>query len=88
MKSIEYEQLTSCSYINWHEKFSKIELDSVIVAIPKHIVEYLLDEMIILPKECYENQIQEDDSGEDDALETPVIYNIIQNFQYELSNRE
>lgn len=45
--------LRACSYVNWYNKFHKISLQSVCVPLPDEIVNYLLDEIIILPKECY-----------------------------------
>lgn len=71
LQTKECDDLRTCAYNNWYEQFSKITLRSNIVCIPKHIIDYLLDEIIILPKECYENQIDVVDE-EDDALNTPV----------------
>lgn len=48
--------LNECSYINWHKTFDKITPRSICVPLPSDILDYLLDEMIILPKECYEKQ--------------------------------
>lgn len=45
--------LRACSYVNWYNIFHKISLQSVCVPLPDEIVNYLLDEIIILPKECY-----------------------------------
>lgn len=45
--------LRACSYPNWYKKFNKITLKSICLPIPDEIVKYLLDEIIILPKECY-----------------------------------
>lgn len=45
--------LRACSYVNWYDKFHKISLQSVCVPLSDEIVNYLLDEIIILPKECY-----------------------------------
>lgn len=45
--------LRACSFVNWYNKFHKITLQSVCVPLPDDIVNYLLDEIIILPKECY-----------------------------------
>lgn len=45
--------LWACSYVNWFKDFEKIAMKSLFVPLPGEIVEYLLDEVIILPKECY-----------------------------------
>lgn len=57
--------LRACSYTNWSKKFRKITLESVCIALPDQMVKYLLDEIIILPKECYGNE--PDDTFGDDA---------------------
>lgn len=73
------DDLRACAYYNWFEDFSKITIKSVIIPIPTEIVEYLKDEIIILPKECYDNETAEtqDQHEDDDALDTPVRH-----FQY------
>lgn len=52
--------LRACAYTNWYKKFRKITLDSVCVSVPEEIVKYLLDEIIILPKECYSQDDKDD----------------------------
>lgn len=47
--------LRACAYTNWYKKFRKLTFDSVCVPLSDEIVNYLLDEIIILPKECYSN---------------------------------
>lgn len=80
--------LRACSYVNWYKKFHKISLQSVCVPLPDNILNYLLDEVIILPKECYAREqsssvtttsysgvrsfIAGDDAG-DDSNETEVF---------------
>lgn len=72
--------LRACSYPNWYRTFRKIALKSICVPIPEEIVKYLLDEIIILPKECYANQrdsepdtaFEGDDDADDDALDAEV----------------
>lgn len=59
--------LRACSYSNWYKKFQKITPDSISIPLSDTIVSYLLDEIIILPKECYANNNDDDD---DDVEET------------------
>lgn len=53
-------EITTCidvelfSYINWHKHFHELILKSVCIPLPVEIVKYFLEEIIILPKECYE----------------------------------
>lgn len=47
--------LRACAYTNWYKKFRKLTFDSVCIPLSDEIVNYLLDEIIILPKECYTN---------------------------------
>lgn len=63
--------LRTCAYFNWCEKFSKITVKFDIIPIPKDVVEYLKDEIIILPKECYKLDEEAEDEG-NDTLNTPV----------------
>ncbi|XP_031638096.1 cell division cycle protein 123 homolog, partial [Contarinia nasturtii] len=51
----ECVDLRACAYTNWYKKFRKITFESICIPLPKEIVQYLLDEIIILPKECYSN---------------------------------
>lgn len=59
----ECMDLRECSYVNWYKKFHKIALRSVCIPLPEEIVNYLLDEIIILPKECYARQRTTSDAG-------------------------
>lgn len=54
----EYINLRACSYINWHKKFRKITYKSVCIPLPENVVKYLQDETIILPKECYNDEVE------------------------------
>lgn len=84
--------LRACSYINWYNIFHKISLRSVCVPVPDEIVNYLLDEIIILPKECnareqsasatatsYSGEPSSFDAGDDDdddSTETEVLQSV------------
>lgn len=54
--------------------FQKIMPDSICIPLSDKIVNYLLDEIIILPKECYasdsgvDKENDEDDSDDEDAV--------------------
>lgn len=70
----------ACSYTNWYENFHKITLESICIPLPDRIVDYLRDEIIILPKECYghEEPTTVDQSagssfGDDDGDDEEVI---------------
>lgn len=47
--------LRACAYTNWYKKFRKITFDSVCIPLSDVMIKYLLDEIIILPKECYKD---------------------------------
>ncbi|KAJ6637584.1 Cell division cycle protein 123 like [Pseudolycoriella hygida] len=52
--------LVMCSFPNWHKLFAKISMKSICIRIPDDVKRYLLDEMMILPKECMsEDQLNE-----------------------------
>lgn len=74
--------LRACAYTNWYDKFQKLTFDSVCIRLSDEIVNYLLDEIIILPKECYMNEIKctdvedEDDDSDDDALVSGTFQSI------------
>lgn len=53
MKTVECNDLFECSFTNWYEKFQKISIESTHISLDKKILYYLLDEKVILPKECY-----------------------------------
>lgn len=64
--------LRACAYTNWYKKFRKITFDSVCISLSDVLIKYLLDEIIILPKECYNNTDEvnndDDDDDEDDIV--------------------
>lgn len=68
------DDLRACAFNNWSEKFSKISIESITIPIPNDIVKYLKDEIIILPKECYDNEPENnyDEEDDNDAINTPV----------------
>lgn len=59
--------LRTCAYTNWYKKFRKITYDSVCIPLSDEMINYLLDEIIILPKECYLNESKRDDAEDDDS---------------------
>lgn len=63
----ECVDLRACAYTNWCKKFRKITFDSVCIPIPEAIVKYLLDEIIILPKECYNDDEDDENVFEQDT---------------------
>lgn len=82
--------LRACSFVNWYNKFHKVALQSVCVPLPDDIVNYLLDEIIILPKECYAREQSTSvaatnysgapssfDAGEDDSTGTEVFQQML-----------
>ena len=42
----------ACIFTNWYEDFGKISIRSVALKIPDDVLEYLRNELLILPKEC------------------------------------
>lgn len=50
------EQLDECSFPHWFEDFEKIAIRGVSVEIPENALEYLRDEIVVLPKECYPSE--------------------------------
>lgn len=60
--------LRACAYGNWYKRFRKITPKSICIPLPDEIHSYLLDEIIILPKECYpkECEAQETDANDND----------------------
>lgn len=72
--------LRACAYSNWYRMFQKITPDSICIPLSRPIVDYLLDEIIILPKECYAtDDIDADKTNNDDSEdeEDPIV--VIQN---------
>lgn len=73
--------LRACAYTNWYKKFRKITFDSVCIPLSHELITYLLDEIIILPKECYSNESKSgdaeeyDDSGDEDDVVVSAIVN-------------
>lgn len=61
--------LGACSFQNWYKSFAKISIKSICIKIPDEVKHYLLDEIIILPKECMSsdqlNQVHEGYEDED-----------------------
>lgn len=51
-------ELSACSFNNWYKSFSKISIKSICIKIPDEVKRYLLDEIIILPKECMTTEQQ------------------------------
>lgn len=62
-----------CSFDNWYGDFKKISITSHYIEIPLDVLQYLRDDIIVLPKECQTrvetNQLGED-YQEDDTQET------------------
>ncbi len=62
-------ELGVCSFQNWYKSFAKISIKSICIKIPDEVKHYLLDEIIILPKECMSseelNQVHEGYEDED-----------------------
>lgn len=67
-KYLSYE-LHQCALPSWYSKFEKITIPTRFIQIPNNILQYLKDEIIVLPKECYTN-LNTSDS---------VIFNTISN---------
>lgn len=68
---LENSSLIKCSFENWYSKFEKISIPSRYIEIPKDIVEYFQDEIIVLPKECYPDDTNDEESDESDVLQPP-----------------
>lgn len=66
----ESRELFECSFQNWYDKYEKISIFSKYINIPKNVADYLRDEIIILPKECYAN----DGNNEEVVFETASGY--------------
>lgn len=45
-------ELRSCSFASWYAKFAKITFKSIRIPIPANVLEYILDDVFVLPKEC------------------------------------
>lgn len=60
-------ELGVCSFQNWYKSFAKISIKSICIKIPDEVRRYLLDEIIILPKECMSTeQLNEVHEGYED----------------------
>lgn len=64
-------QKRACSFDNWYADFKKISIKSHCIDITAEVLQYLRDDMIVLPKECQtrveSNQLGEDFLQEDTA---------------------
>lgn len=49
---IPQQPLTACAHTAWYPQFEKISIRSLALAIPRDVQQYLLDDPIILPREC------------------------------------
>jgi D123 len=59
--------LKACSFANWYKQFEKLSVEAEVVAIPADVLNYLNDEIIILPKECHSSFETESSAGFEDA---------------------
>lgn len=75
-------ELGACSFQNWYKSFAKISIKSICIKIPDEVKRYLLDEIIILPKECMSidqlNQVHE--GYEDEDTENSEVHFLLNNF--------
>lgn len=77
----ECTELAACSFKNWYKLFKKISITSKCLSIPSNVKDYLLDDIIILPKECetisYSNNDDDDYYDDDDTedIEQPEFSN-------------
>lgn len=46
------QPLAACAHASWYPKFEKISIRSIPIRIPSDVQKYLLDDPIILPREC------------------------------------
>uniref|UniRef100_A0A1B0D129 Uncharacterized protein n=1 Tax=Phlebotomus papatasi TaxID=29031 RepID=A0A1B0D129_PHLPP len=65
-KKQEMGVLGACSFNNWYSQFEKITIKSFIVPIPNHVLDYLRDDMIIMPRECLDPTEDDDDASEEE----------------------
>lgn len=62
-----WRELNACSFQRWYHNYEKISIESTCLKIPANVVRYLLDEIIILPKECTpENELNVTHEGYED----------------------
>uniref|UniRef100_A0A1L8DDE0 Uncharacterized protein n=1 Tax=Nyssomyia neivai TaxID=330878 RepID=A0A1L8DDE0_9DIPT len=71
----ELSVLGACSFSNWYDKFEKITIKSFLIPIPNHVLDYLRDDIIILPKECIPDD--EETTDEDSSVSFPEFSNEI-----------
>lgn len=57
----------ACSIENWYEDFQDVTIRTNIVKIPRNVLNYFRDDLMVLPKECYAEVVDEwsDEEGED-----------------------
>lgn len=48
----EVSDLMTCSYYNWHENFKKHCIKSHCLQIPENVLNYLKQDLFVLPTEC------------------------------------
>lgn len=62
-----WRELNACSFHRWYQNYEKISIESTCIQIPANVLRYLLDEIIILPKECTpENELNVTHEGYED----------------------
>ena len=52
LKEKEFSDLLTCSYHNWHEDYKKHCIKSHCLPIPDDVLNYLKQDLFVLPKEC------------------------------------
>lgn len=62
-----------CAFQNWFHDFEKISISSTFIKIPADVVNYLLDEIIILPKECTLSYSSSDGWNDEDTEDSEVL---------------
>ncbi|XP_055691843.1 cell division cycle protein 123 homolog [Lutzomyia longipalpis] len=74
-KKQEMNILEACSFGNWYEKFEKITIKSFLLPIPNDILDYLRDDIIILPRECLpETEEEEEETIEEEEDSSTVSF--------------
>lgn len=51
LRNIELEK-AACMLVNWYDQFRKNTIKAQIVPVPDDVLEYLRQDLVILPKEC------------------------------------